>query len=311
MDLSLVTRLRLGVSSCLLGEAVRYDGSDEHDHWVADRFGPMVEWVRVCPEAEAGLGIPRPKIQLETADGSVRVREVDASTDHTDRLQGWADERLGDLDLGTLDGYVFKARSPSCGVNGVDVFDDGNAVDRARGFFAERLLAVDPHLPTCDEDDVQVPERRRHFLERAQARSRWRQRIATLPSDEVSRGAAVADLLERHALLLVCRERTPIAFDRCGADNAALRATGQLLAECMHAEPTVAGHVRALATLFDRMTGVTAHERTGLGVLIDQVERGETDVEVARQLARGLVLRAGDAWSRRQHYLDPVPVAGS
>jgi len=310
MDLSLGTRLRLGVSSCLLGEAVRYDGSDEHDHWVADRFGPMVEWVRVCPEAEAGLGVPRPKIQLESADGSVRVREVEATTDHTERLQGWADERLGDLDLEALDGYVFKARSPSCGVNGVDVFDGGTAIDRARGFFAERLLAVAPQLPTCDEDDVQVPERRRHFLERAQARARWRHRIATLPDDAVDRAEAVADLLDRHALLLACRERTPIAFDRCGADNAALRATGQLLAERMYADPTVVGHVRALAVLFDRMHGVTAHERAGLGVLIDQVERGETDTEVARQFARGLVLRAGDAWSRRQHYLDPVPLAG-
>lgn len=310
MDLTLSTRMRLGVSSCLLGEAVRYDGAGKFDHWVADRFGPMVEWTRVCPEAEAGLGIPRPKIQLERAGDALRVREVEAGTDHTDRLHGWADERLDALDPMSLDGYVFKARSPSCAVAGVDVFDGEEVVDRARGFFVERLLAIDPLLPVCDEDDVQVPELRRHFLERAQVRARWRAFVADLPTDADARAKRLETFLVRHELLLVSRGAGPIDFDLCANDAGALQALGRLLAERMHAPPTVEGHVAALARLHDRLADASGHERAGLAILIDQAERGESDVEVPRQLARGIVLRAGDDWSRAQHYLDPVPVAG-
>ena len=291
MDLELGTRLRLGVSRCLLGEAVRYDGGDKRDHWVADRFGPMVEWVRVCPEEEAGLGVPRPKIRLESADGSIRVREVESSIDHTEHLQSWADQRLPEL--GDLDGYVFKSRSPSCGVEGVEVFVEDHPVGRAPGFFVERLLELDPYLPTCTEVDVQVPELRRHFLERAQTRARWRRHRAS--------GNDRASFLERHELLLVCRGQAPIDTD--GVDDDPLQ---RRLRERMHEAPTLDGHVTALARLYDDLDAVTAHERVGLGVLIDQVQREETDVEVARQFARGLVLRAGSTWARSQHYLDPM-----
>ena len=235
------------------------------------------------------------------------VREIEARTDHTDRLHAWADGRLGEGDLEALDGYVFKARSPSCGVEGVDVFDGDEAVDRAPGFFARRLLARDPLLPTCTEDDVQVPERRRHFLERAQTRARWRAFVTELPADDATRAKALETFLRRHELLLVCREQSPVDFDLCADDAGALRLVGTLLLERMHAEPTLAGHVAALARLHDGLNGATHDERAGLAILIDQLERGESDVEVPRQLARGMALRAGDDWSRAQHYLDPFP----
>jgi len=308
MDLELATRLRLGASSCLLGDEVRYDGAHKRDHWIVDRFGAFTEWVRVCPEAEAGLGVPRPKIQLERKADDVRIAEVESGIDQTSRLQSWAETRLGGLDVADLDGWVFKARSPSCGVEGVAVHDGGNEVDRAPGFFAQRLLEVDPLLPTCTEEDVQVPEARRHFLERAQTRARWRCLIATLPTDGNARAQAIDDFLARHMLLLVCREQTRPDFDLCAADAAGLTLLGALLRERMHAEPTRAGHVRALSSIFDALTKADVHARAGLGILIDQVERGESDVEVPRQLARGLVLAHGDAAMCGQHYLDPVSI---
>lgn len=308
MDLQLTKRLRLGASSCLLGETVRYDGAHKRDHWIADRFGAFTEWVRVCPEAEAGLGIPRPKIQLERTDDGLRVAEVEAGVDHTARLQTWADGRLRDLDPAELDGWVFKARSPSCGVTGVEVFENGEAVDRAPGFFARRLMELDPLLPTCTEDDVQVPEARRHFLERAQTRARWRGLIASLPRVDDARAARLEQFLARHELLFVCRGTERPAFDLCASDAGALSMLGRLVFESLHPAPTVAGHVRALTRVFDRLNDLDVHARTGLGILIDQVERGQCDVEVPRQLARGLVLRFGDDHLCRQHYLDPASV---
>lgn len=308
MDLELTRRLRLGVSSCLLGESVRYDGGHKRDHWIVDRFGAFTEWIRVCPEAEAGLGVPRPKIQLERDGDRTRITEVDARVDHTATLQSWADGRLGALDLRDVDGWILKARSPSCGLRDVAVFEARAEVDRAPGFFAARLQELDPHLPTCSEEDVQVPEARRHFLERAQTRARWRRRIASLPDDADARARALEEFLARHALLLTCREQTRPEFDLCASDAGALTVVGHLLLERMHAPPTTAGHVRALTAIFDGLTKADAHARVGLGILIDQLERGEADAEVPRQLARGLVLAHGDAALRRQHYLDPVSV---
>ena len=314
MDLLLGVRLRLGVSSCLLGEAVRYDGGHKRDHWVADRFGPMVDWVRVCPEEEAGLGTPREPIQLEAAHGGVRVRGVRTGSDRTDTLDDFARQRLDALDLPSLDGYVFKARSPSCGVTDVPVHDAeqrSRAIDRARGRFVAALLQREPHLPVCDEDDVQVPERRRHFLERAQSRARWRALLGVLPPEEEERTRALRHFFERHELLLLCREQSAPGVDGCGCDAGALVAVGREFAARMSRIPTVAGHVAALGALHDRLEDAVVHERVGLAMLIREVERERVDVEVPRQLARGIARRLGAAGLLDQHYLDPVMASPS
>lgn len=309
MDLALGVRLRLGVSSCLLGEGVRPNGAHKRDHWIADRIGPMVEWIAVCPEVEAGLGVPRERIQLEAAGGDgIAVRGLDSRRDYTEQILRWARARIDQLDLDNLDGYLLKSRSPSCGVEGVPVFEDEVEVGRARGRFAQALLDRDPALPICNEVDLQVPELRRHFLERTQARARWRALVSTLPDAPAPREAAVALFLARHELLLVCREQELPPLGDCACDLAALRAVGQEFGLRMAAVPTVSGHVRALAFLHDALDTVSTSERLGLALLVRDVEAGNLDVEVPRQLARGLLLRSGEAHLMAQHYVDPVPL---
>ena len=309
MDLTLGVRLRLGVSSCLLGQPVRYDSGHKHDHWVADRLGRLVDWVPVCPEAEAGLGVPRERIRLEaTADGATAVLGLDSLADYTTRLDTWSQTRLDALGLAAFDGYLFKERSPSCGLEGVAVYEGEREAGRAPGHFAASVLAREPHLPVCTEAEFQVPENRRHFLEGAQTRARWRALVHALPHDRENREAAVAAWLERHELLLLCREEEVPAPGDCARDLAALSAVGRVLAAGMARRPSLQGHVHALAAVHDRLVGVSVHERVGLALLVRDLEAGALDVEVPRQFARALVLRTRADHLRRQHYLDPVPV---
>ena len=122
--------VRIGVSSCLLGQKVRFDGGHKRDAFLVDTFGQFVEWVPVCPEAEVGMGIPREPIRLQRVGPSVRLVGVKSATDHTDDMTRWAAKRVEALAREDLDGYILKKDSPSCGMERVKVYDVGGAPAR-------------------------------------------------------------------------------------------------------------------------------------------------------------------------------------
>jgi uncharacterized protein YbbK (DUF523 family) len=166
-------RPRLGVSACLLGEPVRYNAGHKRDDWIVDVLGPRVEWVAVCPEVEAGFGTPRETMQLVRNDaGQLALMTTETARDMTGTMQHFAARRVDELATANLDGYVFKADSPSCGIEGVPVVAEGTA---ARGLFAAALMVRLPHLPVADERQLADPEARRAFVERVFARYRARQ----------------------------------------------------------------------------------------------------------------------------------------
>lgn len=166
-------RPTVGVSACLLGEAVRYDGRDKRHARLVDELGPRVHWVSICPEVEAGLGVPREPIRLEQRDGGIRVRRVETRTDLTERLASWAQVRLAALP--PLDGYVLKSGSPSCGRKQVPVHDEqGEVIDENAGFFARALRASFPDLPIVTEQDLETAGNQALFLLVVQSRFRTR-----------------------------------------------------------------------------------------------------------------------------------------
>ena len=140
--------LRLGVSSCLLGNPVRFDGGHKRNRFVTDDLGLWVEWVSVCPEAEAGLGTPRPALRLERKDGQVHLLEIKSRKDHTRRMQRFASQRVRALRALELSGFVLKRDSPSCGMTRVKIYEShGMARRDGRGLFAAALLEASPNLP--------------------------------------------------------------------------------------------------------------------------------------------------------------------
>lgn len=166
------TRIRIGVSACLLGQAVRYDGKDKRNDAILDRLGPRFELVPICPEVAIGLGIPRPPIRLAGPPADPRAVGVNApGVDFTDRLAAYGAE--AGRQWGGISGYVFKSGSPSCGL-AVRVW--GTAPEgRSRGIFARAFLDGLPLLPAVEEEEIADPKRRRHFLERLHAYRRWQE----------------------------------------------------------------------------------------------------------------------------------------
>ena len=168
--------LRLGISACLLGEPVRYDGGHKRDRLLSDQLGRWVEWVPVCPELEAGLGVPRPPMQLVGQGQSIRLLERESGRDHTRTLQRFSTRRVRELLALELAGYVFKRDSPSCGIRRVPVFGARARPRReGRGIFAAALCDALPDLPVEDEGRLQDPRLRENFIERSFALARLRE----------------------------------------------------------------------------------------------------------------------------------------
>ena len=168
-------RPRVGVSSCLLGHAVRWDGGHKRDERLIDALAPYVEWVPVCPEVEAGMGTPREPVKLARMAGELRVLGCESGEDWTRVLGSFAARRVRALEGAELCGYVLKARSPSCGLAGVEVWQpSGPARLDGRGVFAAVLIERFPLLPVEDESRLADPTLRENWLERVFAYRRLR-----------------------------------------------------------------------------------------------------------------------------------------
>jgi uncharacterized protein YbbK (DUF523 family) len=169
----------VGISRCLLGDEVRYDGGHKRDNMLLDVFGPCVEWVPVCPEVEMGMDTPREPIHLvsgsdgvESGPHRVRLVGVSSGRDWTAAMVAWRRQRLRELSEAGLCGYVLKQDSPSCGIDGVRVEVDGGVTRTGRGLFAQALLDAMPDLPIEDEGRLQEDRARERFLARVRAHHR-------------------------------------------------------------------------------------------------------------------------------------------
>jgi uncharacterized protein YbbK (DUF523 family) len=161
------TAVRIGVSACLLGQQVRFDGGHKRDAFLTETLAPHVAWVPVCPEVEVGMGTPREPLRLVRANGRTHMVTTRTAIDYTGTMSAWAERRLDELAREDLDGYILKKDSPSCGVERVKVYrGDGSAVRDGRGLFAGALLARLPLLPVEDEGRLADAHRRGDFLER-------------------------------------------------------------------------------------------------------------------------------------------------
>ncbi len=164
----LTPRLRIGISSCLLGEPVRYNGAHKLVSWL-DALAAEVEWISVCPEVESGMGVPREPVRLERTPSGTRMIGISSAVDYTSRMNTWAAARIDALAAAGSCGYVLKKDSPSCGLAGVPLHDDGAVIDRGSGLFATALRKRLGDLPIQEEDTLADPRARADFLARCRA----------------------------------------------------------------------------------------------------------------------------------------------
>ena len=202
--------VRVGISSCLMGEAVRYDGGHKRDAFLTGTFGSFVEWVPVCPEVECGFGTPRESMRLVRMENGVRLLTVKSSVDLTDQLEGYAARRVAQLASEDLSGYVLKKDSPSCGLERVKIYGTHKVPSRSgRGLFAARLVDRFPDLPVEEEGRLSDPRLRENFVERVFAY--WR--LRGLFSGKWNVGALV-QFHTAHKLILMAH--FPEAYQRLG-----------------------------------------------------------------------------------------------
>lgn len=161
---------RLGISSCLLGDRVRYDGGHKFHRIIVEIVGPHVDWVPVCPEMEIGMGVPREPVNLVGPPESPTLLGVRTGKNWTREMQIFSPQKIQALKEYRLDGYIFKNSSPSCGLRDVKVFEDQNtdqSVPRGIGMFAREFLREFPELPVIDEGDLATEQDAIRFIESA------------------------------------------------------------------------------------------------------------------------------------------------
>jgi uncharacterized protein YbgA (DUF1722 family)/uncharacterized protein YbbK (DUF523 family) len=159
--------IRIGISSCLLGENVRFDGGHKRDDFISETLSRLVTFVPVCPEVEMGMGIPREPICLVAAPGGTRLMGVKSGTDHTKGMMHFAKRRVRDISRLDLSGYIFKKNSPSCGLFRVKLCDQKTVPSRTgRGIFADVFAEKNPHLPLEEEGRLHDPRLRENFFVR-------------------------------------------------------------------------------------------------------------------------------------------------
>ena len=148
-------RIKIGISSCLLGEKVRYDGGHKLDRFLIDSFGQFVEWVPVCPEAECGLPVPREAMRLVGGPDAPHLVTKHTGVDHTERMVAWAGKKIGSLRNEGLCGFIFKSRSPSSGLRDVEICSpSGVPAGSGIGIFARIFVNSFPTMPV--EDDIRL-----------------------------------------------------------------------------------------------------------------------------------------------------------
>ena len=196
-------KIRLGISSCLLGEKVRYDGRHKLDMFCRDRLGRYVDFVPVCPEAECGLGIPREAMRLVGDPEAPRLITRNTLIDHTERMKSWSAKRLQGLEKEELCGFIFKSGSPSSGMTGVKVYDEtGSRIRKGTGLFARAFMEMLPLLPVEDDERFHDNGLRENFIERIFTYDRWRR----MESSGRTKGKLV-EFHARHKLLILSHGR--------------------------------------------------------------------------------------------------------
>lgn len=191
-------KIRIGISACLLGERVRYDGGHKQDHYLTETLASYIEWRPVCPETECGLGAPREVMHLKGDALAPRLMTITSGLDHTDRLAEWTKMKLRALTNDGLCGFVFKARSPSCGLSVRLHNAAGNSRNKTRGLFAAAYVNHFPLMPVEEEGRLYDPAVRENFFTRVFAYRRW--------SEHAGKDNSLSGLIgfhARHKLLLL------------------------------------------------------------------------------------------------------------
>lgn len=303
-------KIKLGISSCLLGEPVRYDGGHKLDHFLRDTLGRFLEWVPICPEVECGLPVPRESMRLVGDPDSPRLITVRSGVDHTKRMTEWAAEKVKELEGRNLCGFVFKTRSPSSGMRGVKVYTTSGMPGRTgSGLFAAQFMSNFPLLPVEDEGRLHDMKIRENFIERVFVYHRWH----TLAAEGLTPGKLV-EFHTRHKYLIMAH--SPEHLRRLGRLVAEGRGRRGLYAEYLEVlmdglkrTATIRKNVNVLQHIMGYFKNIlAADEKQEILELISRYHKGYVPLVVPLVLLQHYVRKYDEPYLNDQVYLSPHPV---
>lgn len=303
--------LRIGISRCLLGDQVRYDGGHKRDPFLADVLSQYVEWVPVCPEVEVGLGTPREPIRLRGSAESPRLVTITTGVDHTRAMTRFSERRVRELEALDLSGYVFKEGSPSCGVTGVRVYPRlGRSTRTGIGLFARVFMKHFPLMPVQEEGRLHDPTTRENFFERVFSYRQWQDLVAKNGTSK-----AVRDFHAQHTCLLLAHSPKHYeSLDRL-VRNAMrhtpadlVRRYGTHFMKALGAPATGSQHITVLNRITTQFENrLTAPEKQDLRRTIEAYRRGRTPLLVPLTLLKHHVRVFDIPHLQNQTYLNPNP----
>ena len=305
-------KIKLGISACLLGENVRYDGGHKLDRFLTDTLGQYVEYVPVCPEVECGLSVPREPMHLEGDPDSPRLVTTRTQEDMTERMIQWARKRVVDLEKEDLFGFIFKSDSPSSGMERVKVYNEkGMPVKKGVGMFARIFMEHYSLLPVEDEGRLHDPKLRENFLECIFTLKRWREVL----EKKESRGTLI-DFHTKHKLLIL--SHSPKHYQIMGklvarAKDIPLKELYQkyqtILMEALQLKATPKKNGNVLMHMMGYFKGqLSSDEKQELLEVIDHYRQDYIPLIVPMTLINHYVRKYDQPYLKQQVYLNPHPL---
>jgi uncharacterized protein YbgA (DUF1722 family)/uncharacterized protein YbbK (DUF523 family) len=305
--------IKIGVSSCLLGNNVRYNGGHAHDRFITGTLGEFVEFVPVCPEVECGLGIPRLTMHLSGDVETPRLVTTKTGEDHTERMVLWAKKRLEELANEDLCGFIFKKNSPSSGMARVKVFNDkGQPVNRGSGIFAGMFMRRFPLIPVEEDGRLNDPILRENFIEQMFALKRWR--------DMTARGITRGNLVEFHTCnKMLIRSHSENHYRLMGKLVAGAKSMSpftlyeqyqELLSAALRLKASAAKHANVMLHMLGYFKkDLTSDEKQEMLEIIDAYRGEYVPLVVPLTLFSHYVRKYNQPYLKQQTYLNPHPTA--
>ena len=305
-------KIRIGISACLLGESVRYDGGHKRDRFVTDTLGQFLEFVPVCPEMECGLGVPRESMRLVGDTESPRLVTNRTKIDHTERMITWARKRVQELEKEDLCGFIFKSRSPSSGMERVRVYNEkGIPEKKGVGMFARIFMEHFPLLPVEEDGRLHDIRLRENFIERIFALKHWRD----LLDEKRSRGRLVA-FHTQHKLLILSHSQKHsrilgklVAAAKSISPKQLYSQYQALFMEALKLKTTVKKNINVLQHMMGYFKKqLSTDEKHELLETFNQYREGYIPLIVPLTLIKHYVGKYDQPYLKQQVYLNPHPI---
>jgi uncharacterized protein YbgA (DUF1722 family)/uncharacterized protein YbbK (DUF523 family) len=301
----------MGISKCLLGENVRYDGGHQHDRYLTDTLGNYFDYVPVCPEVEYGLPIPREAMRLVGTPDTARLVTIKTNIDHTDGMLKWSSGKLKELETEDLCGFVFKSKSPSSGMQAVKVYGpSGMPVHKGVGIFAGTFIKRFPILPVEEDGRLHDPLLRENFIERVFVYKRWQELLRSGKSFR-----KLVDFHTDHKLLVLSHSPKHYSFLGklvASAKNYKGDLYGEYvmtLMEGLRLVATAKKHTNVLHHIMGYFKkSLSSDEKQELLEVIDNFHKQLVPLIVPVTLLIHYIRKYGEPYLARQHYLHPHPM---